>query len=233
MSNAYCRAGVCRKDDVSCVPSTLQANTNVRFRYSYVSASSPYPMCGESFTWKGRMERVALRRLRRMVAVTRDHSVGRTSQGLFISRPGLSTIIHRLRRRTKVAVFVQSGQKVILAPRKRRFVKCTGRIIRRCRLLRSHCVSSTSGGGFSISVRRCAFTIGTFIRIIGTIKVRRCRFTIRRARAGRMVRGIHGVGDRLKVLFLDGFGRTMLRGLFGRGSIIFRRLFAYSACMCL
>lgn len=178
-------------------------------------------------------EGVALTRLECAVTVTGTKSVGRTTGDLCVSRPDLSATVQRLRTRANIRVFQEAGHKVTMAPTNRRFLKCTERIIRRCRLVRTGCVSGRrSHGGFDISVRRCAFTIGTFIRLMGRFNVSRCRFTIRRAGARRIVRSIHGFGDRVKVLCMGRFGRGILTGVFRRCNLRFRRLLGYQVCIC-
>lgn len=169
---------------------------------------------------------VALRRLGCIAAITRAKAVDSTTEGLFVSRPDLAGTIERLRGRVKVAVFRQAGHKVIVSGRKRAFLKCTERILRRTTLLRRACGGGTKQGRrFDISARRCSFTIGTFIRLVRQCKDRGCSFYLQRARACRVVRSITRVGDRVKVLCLGSFGHAMLRGLVGRRSLIFARLF--------
>lgn len=172
---------------------------------------------------------VALRRLGCLMTITRYGGVARTTRGLFVSRPDLDTTVDGLRGRVNMATFIHSGGNITMAHRNRRLLSFTHGLLRRTSVVGSRFYRNRGEApGLTISYRRCSFTIGTFISIIGRCSTSRCGFVLHRARANRVVSSITGNDDRVNMLCLSRCGSRILAGLVGGDGLIFRRVFATS-----
>ena len=169
---------------------------------------------------------MTLQQLRYVVEVSRNGSISRAAQNLFVTQPSLSKAISDLETEMGITIFQRTNRGVTLTEEGTRFLSYARQVTEQVGILeQTYKYGTPARRVFAVSSQHYAFVVNAFVALVKEYGREKYEFTLRESRTYDIIEDVRLGRSELGILFLDHFRKDVLLHILKEADMDFHPLF--------
>ncbi|MEE1353255.1 MAG: LysR family transcriptional regulator [Acutalibacteraceae bacterium] len=169
---------------------------------------------------------MTLQQLRYVVEVSRNGSISRAAQNLFVTQPSLSKAISDLETEMGITIFQRTNRGVTLTEEGTRFLSYARQVTEQVGILeQTYKYGTPARRVFAVSSQHYAFVVNAFVELVKEYGREKYEFTLRESRTYDIIEDVRLGRSELGVLYLSHYNRDVIQRLIRNADLEFHSIF--------